>query len=334
MTNSPRSTRHLRRCETWRRSKTDGASDAIKGWEKWTRGRWQKTLLLNLGVCRKLFLTRLSSFCRDLLNPLGAQHSSPSLTSRGKSGLYFFALRLFACRLIHYRLRKGVGVHTHVLVAGSTTCARPDFKLTHYLLLAGKAESDGGAGLVQQVHDSAGVGVGDDGAFGVAGAEEVAEVRGFVVEAIAEDRVVKLEGRSADARDGGARRVPPGLVNGGKAAGSGEGGDAGRGERKASVELREALLVAGLDQGEGVDRGSVGNDRRHVAEGLHVGGGAEPIDGKESLIDADGHKGSAGARGAPGGVLGRGVGAGVAGLDEGDRAETALLGLGISLSFG
>lgn len=111
----------------------------------------------------------------------------------------------------------------------------------------------GGAGLIEQMHDGAGVGVRDDGAFAVAGAEEIAEMGGLVVEAVAEDGEVEVDGRAGERGDGGAGGVPPGLVDGGEAVTAGEGGGAGRGELEAGVELGKAVVVVGLDEGEGVD---------------------------------------------------------------------------------
>ena len=112
---------------------------------------------------------------------------------------------------------------------------------------------NGGSGAIEQVHDGAGVGGGDDGALGLAGAEEVAEVGGLVVEAVAEDGMVEIDGWAGRWGDRSAGGVPPGFVDRGEAARAGEDGSAGRGEREAGIELREATAVTGLDDGEGVD---------------------------------------------------------------------------------
>lgn len=197
--------------------------------------------------------------------------------------------------------------------------------------LAGEVEADGGARVVEQAHDGAGVGVGDDRALLPAGAEEITEVGGLVVEAVADDGVVELERRAGERRDGGAGGVPPGLVDGGEAKRAADRSDAGGGEREAGVELREAVLVARLDDGEGVHRRGAGGGEGGLGEGVNVGGGAEPVDGEEGLVDADGHEGSTGAIEAPGGVAGWGEGAAVAGLDEGDGTEGAGRGGGASL---
>lgn len=199
------------------------------------------------------------------------------------------------------------------------------------------------------MHDGARVSVGDDRTFGRAGAEQITEVGGLVVEAVAQDGMVEIDRCAGSGSDGGSRRVPPGLVYCGKAAGAGECSGAGRAEGKAGVELGEAVLMAGLEEGEGVDLGDsrlglrdrwqgthlsddgtvakMGHPGLWLAEGrlgehLDFGGGAEPVDGEEGLVDADCHERTAGEVCAPGGVIGGGVDGGVAGEDEGDGTET------------
>jgi len=115
--------------------------------------------------------------------------------------------------------------------------------------------------------------------------------------------------------DGGAGGVPPVGMDEDVAAGCGEQGVTVAEEVEAGVELGHAVLVLGVDEGEGVDAGGV-----EAAEGVDALEGAEPVEGEKGFVGADAHDAAAAEFGKVERVVGGEGGVAMAGADEADGA--------------
>src|ERR1700722_1586254 len=80
-------------------------------------------------------------------------------------------------------------------------------------LLAGEMDTEGGAGVFEHTGHAEGEFVRDDGALAETLADEIAEVRGLVVESAGGVGLVEFDDAAAGVVDGGALRVPPIGVN-------------------------------------------------------------------------------------------------------------------------
>jgi hypothetical protein len=82
------------------------------------------------------------------------------------------------------------------------------------------------------------------------------------------------------------------------------------------VELRQAVFVLGLEEGEGVNTGGI--DATH---GLHALEFAEPVEGEEGFIRADAHDAAATERGEMERKIGGQAGISMAGANKTDGTD-------------
>ena len=86
--------------------------------------------------------------------------------------------------------------------------------------LAGKMNSECGAGRLKQAGHGERKGVRNFGVFSLAFANEVAKMSGLVIEAAGSVWLIKLDGAPIDILDRGAGGVPPVFMDGDESAGS------------------------------------------------------------------------------------------------------------------
>lgn len=138
------------------------------------------------------------------------------------------------------------------------------------------------AGILKQTDHAEGEFMRDDGALVKAGAEEIAEMRDFVVEAAGDVGLVEFDFSAVQVVDGGIKRIPPVGVEHDEPARRAKHGIPLAEEIKAGVKLGHAALVFGLEEGEVVD--ASGTESAHTLHALHR---PEPVDREKSFIRAD-----------------------------------------------
>lgn len=147
---------------------------------------------------------------------------------------------------------------------------------------AGKVNADLHASLLEEACHAEGEFVRNDGALVKSGAEEIAEVRDFVVEAAGGEGLVQFDLSAVEVVDGGAERIPPVGVEEDVAARPAKHGIPVAEEVDPGVKLGHAVLVLGLEEGEVVHA-----RRIETAHALHALHWPEPVESEESFIGAD-----------------------------------------------